>query len=273
MTRKGSVDFRGLRKPSYGAMSVNGLSGEHGEPAGGEAMAAAASDSWFEDLIGSRHVRCPTCNGSGKIPKGQEDKLVALIPYSDNRLKPRRTKLYVSIAVFTTLLACGLLIFFLMPREVQVSNNHIKSIDVHVNKTQGTVWIYIESEVNVTNWNFFPVTMGSMSLQVLYHETVVGKSLTTATDQVPIRAHKQVKVSVNTTFDDSKDLGYVAELCSNPIDWVHHLILQLQITCSTSYLSHSENLTLTDYEYVDCGTVIPPVTIPPITLEHPQLAS
>ncbi|XP_035689462.1 transmembrane protein 106B-like [Branchiostoma floridae] len=272
MTRKASVDFRGPRKKSYGTMSVNGLSGEHGEPTDGEVMAAAASDSWFEDLIGSRHVRCPTCNGSGKIPKGQEDKLVALIPYSDNRLKPRRTKLYVFIAVFITLLACGLLIFFLMPREVQVSNNHIKKIDVHVNKTQGTVWIYMESEVNVTNWNFFPVTMGSMSLQVLYHETVVGKSLTTATDMVPIRAHKQVKVSVNTTFDDSKDLGYVAELCSNPIDWVHHLFLQLQITCSTSYLSHSENLTLTDYEYVDCGVVIPPVTIPPVTLGQPQLS-
>ena len=51
---------------------------------------------------------CPTCGGTGKVPKGvsascnnycdvcitytgQQEELVALIPYKDDRLKPRRT--------------------------------------------------------------------------------------------------------------------------------------------------------------------------------------
>ena len=61
---------------------------------------------------------CPTCQGTGRIPKGisslncwvmdihvlafflgQEDELVALIPYKDKRLKPRRTYVLSSICV------------------------------------------------------------------------------------------------------------------------------------------------------------------------------
>lgn len=47
--------------------------------------------SVFDFKSGSVQAVCPTCHGTGRIPKGQEDELVALIPYNDKRLKPRRT--------------------------------------------------------------------------------------------------------------------------------------------------------------------------------------
>ncbi|XP_042360251.1 transmembrane protein 106B-like [Plectropomus leopardus] len=36
-------------------------------------------------------VHCPTCQGTGRIPRGQESKLVAVIPCTDQRLRPRHT--------------------------------------------------------------------------------------------------------------------------------------------------------------------------------------
>lgn len=69
----------------------------------------------YVEFTGRDSVTCPTCQGTGRIPRGkhfsnnfvvdmvqfrscnklfnvgQENQLVALIPYSDQRLKPRRT--------------------------------------------------------------------------------------------------------------------------------------------------------------------------------------
>ena len=59
---------------------------------------------------------CPTCKGTGRIAKEQEEELVALIPYNDQRLRPSRTKLYVIIAVIVCLVASGSTLFFILPR-------------------------------------------------------------------------------------------------------------------------------------------------------------
>ena len=44
-----------------------------------------------ERATGASFVICPTCQGSGEIPRELEKQLVALIPYGDQRLKPRHT--------------------------------------------------------------------------------------------------------------------------------------------------------------------------------------
>uniref|UniRef100_A0A7N4PU84 Transmembrane protein 106A n=1 Tax=Sarcophilus harrisii TaxID=9305 RepID=A0A7N4PU84_SARHA len=78
----------------------------------------------------SSFVTCPTCQGTGEIPSELEKQLVALIPYGDQRLKPRRTKLYVSLAVFTCLLMTSLIIFFLFPRSILVQPAGLSSSEV-----------------------------------------------------------------------------------------------------------------------------------------------
>ena len=51
--------------------------------------------------------------------------LVALIPYDDERLKPKKTAVYVTLSISGAVLACaviaGLLVYFMMPRPVEIN--------------------------------------------------------------------------------------------------------------------------------------------------------
>ncbi|KAM9657038.1 transmembrane protein 106A isoform 2-T2 [Morphnus guianensis] len=84
-------------------------------------------------------VNCPTCQGTGRIPREQEKQLVALIPYGDQRLKPRRTKLYVCVAVTICLLTTSLSIFFLFPRSVTVLPAGLNASSAGFNATTASI--------------------------------------------------------------------------------------------------------------------------------------
>ncbi|XP_010003738.1 PREDICTED: transmembrane protein 106C-like, partial [Chaetura pelagica] len=45
----------------------------------------------YVEFPGQDNIPCPTCQGTGCIPAEQVNELVALIPYSDQRLRPHRT--------------------------------------------------------------------------------------------------------------------------------------------------------------------------------------
>ena len=64
---------------------------------------------------------CPTCMGKGKLSQSQADSVLALIPAGDKRLKPRRTKLYLTITAVVSFLFSFLLGFFLWPRSILVA--------------------------------------------------------------------------------------------------------------------------------------------------------
>merc|ERR1712170_66733 len=84
------------------------------------------TDSISYEEFGGDHdyTNCPTCQGTGRVPRTQQQELVALIPYDDDRLKPKRTALWVTLGVVTAVLACGLvagsLVYILVPRTVVV---------------------------------------------------------------------------------------------------------------------------------------------------------
>ena len=66
------------------------------------------------------HLLCfPTKSSS------TSQQLVALIPYDDERLKPKKTAVYVTLAISGAVLACGviagLLVYFMMPRPVEIN--------------------------------------------------------------------------------------------------------------------------------------------------------
>lgn len=83
-----------------------------------------------EGTAGASFVTCPTCQGSGKIPQELEKQLVALIPYGDQRLKPKHTKLFVFLAVLICLVTSSFIIFFLFPRSVVVQPAGLNSSTV-----------------------------------------------------------------------------------------------------------------------------------------------
>ncbi|CAD5206282.1 unnamed protein product [Bursaphelenchus okinawaensis] len=88
----------------------------------------------YTELMGGS-VPCPSCNGSGMIPKELEGTLVALIPLTDDRLKPK--KLWKTVIVWITIfiLLGSATIFVLMPRTVNISSLQRPISIVHIIKT------------------------------------------------------------------------------------------------------------------------------------------
>ncbi|MEQ2206051.1 hypothetical protein XENOCAPTIV_021834 [Xenoophorus captivus] len=134
----------------------------------------------YVEFTGRDSVTCPTCQGTGRIPRGykdaviffptqsvpghpvtcfcstgQENQLVALIPYSDQRLRPSRTKLYVTISVALCLLLSGLAVFFLFPRSIDVTYVGVKSAYVSYDQQQRIVYltITVRMTLSITQYN------------------------------------------------------------------------------------------------------------------------
>ncbi|KAL7857008.1 hypothetical protein SRHO_G00159070 [Serrasalmus rhombeus] len=190
---------------------------------------------------------CPTCQGTGRIPRGQEAQLVAVIPCSDQRLKPRHTKLYVCISVVLCLLVCSLILFFLFPRSVDLSPVTLQSSQIYFAPEK--VDMIITNKLNLSNHNFVTIQVQDLDLQVLIYETVVGKTKTSNVTTVIPRSQKTLTVVTSITIDDPGLNSY----CRSASIRIHTLFLHLQMTIKVSYLSHAEQLSMDTYEYIDCG--------------------
>uniref|UniRef100_A0A8C3UUS4 Transmembrane protein 106C n=1 Tax=Catharus ustulatus TaxID=91951 RepID=A0A8C3UUS4_CATUS len=127
----------------------------------------------YMEFAGQDSITCPTCQGTGRIPTEQVNELVALIPYSDQRLRPQRTKLYVLLSVLLCLLLSGLGGFFLFPHSVLVDDDGIKVVQVWFDRKNSAVLLAITATLRIRNSNFYSVTVSSLSSQVQYMNTVV----------------------------------------------------------------------------------------------------
>nr|XP_020479159.1 transmembrane protein 106B-like [Monopterus albus]XP_020479161.1 transmembrane protein 106B-like [Monopterus albus] len=200
----------------------------------------------------SRHnsgetVHCPTCQGTGRIPRGQESKLVAVIPCNDQRLRPRHTKLYVAVSVGVCLLVSALVLFFLYPRSVLLSPVAVKSSFVYF--TEDDVLIKITNVLNISNHNFVPVQAYNLTVQALNYDTVVGTvSIKSVTSVTPLSI-KTYSFMIPITLTDPGLCNY----CKTASFPVHTLYLHLQMSMTVYYLAHYEQLSLETYEYIDCG--------------------
>ncbi|KAM9462093.1 transmembrane protein 106A [Clarias gariepinus] len=196
---------------------------------------------------------CPTCQGLGRIPRGEEDKLVAVIPCTDQRLKPSRTKLYVCISVALCLLICFLVLFFLFPRSLVVSPVNLQSSFVYF--TSKSVQMIITNKLNISNQNFVSTETHDLDLQVLIIDVVVGRTKISNVTTVPPRSQRTFTVVTNVTIDEPGLVYY----CQTGVFRPHTLYVHLQMTVKAYYLSHEEQLSLDTFQYIDCGrnTTIP----------------
>ncbi|RXM28181.1 Transmembrane protein 106B [Acipenser ruthenus] len=217
----------------------NGLADAHDKDGGH----GDVSQFPYVEFTGRDSVTCQTCQGTGRIPRGQENQLVALIPYSDQRLRPRRTKLYVTVAVMVCLLLSGLAVFFLFPRSIDVSYVGIKSAYVSYNQDQRIIYLNITNTLNITNNNYYSVEVANISAQVQFSKTVIGKSrLSNATSIGPLDMN-QVSFVLLITCD----------YCTLPSIKVHNIVVMMQVTVTTAYFGHTEQVSQERYQYVDCG--------------------
>lgn len=205
-------------------------------------------------------VDCPTCKGTGRIPRGQESKLVAVIPCNDHRLRPRHTKLYVAASVGACILVSALVLFFLFPRAVLLSPVSVQSSIVYF--TEDDVQINITNVLNITNHNFATVQAYNLTVQALNYVTVVGAvSINEVTSVKPLSIQMySFMIPIKLTDPGLRDY------CKRPAYPVHILYLHLQMSMTVYYLAHYEQLSLEAYEYIDCGansTIPHPVQPPP----------
>ncbi|XP_068588766.1 transmembrane protein 106C [Cebidichthys violaceus] len=206
----------------------------------------------YVEFTGRDSITCPTCQGTGRIPSDQVNELVALIPYSDQRLRPQRTKLYVVLSVVLCLLASSLVAFFLFPRSVVVVDDGIHSVTVLINPSGMNVLMNMTSTLNLSNPNFFSVLVQSVSCQVLYMKTVIGtQQLDSVTTILPL-GHSQVNYTVSVEIGSSAP--YVYAFCSMPSIKVHNIVVYMQTTVKTSYMVRTSQNSLEAYRYIDCGS-------------------
>ncbi|XP_008419433.1 transmembrane protein 106B-like isoform X1 [Poecilia reticulata] len=205
----------------------------------------------YVEFTGRDSVTCPTCQGTGRIPRGQENQLVALIPYSDQRLRPRRTKLYVSASVVLCLLLSSLAVFFLFPRSINVSNVGVKSVYVSYDLDQHIVYLNITNILNITNNNYYPVEVANITAQVQFARTVIGNSRISNVITISPLNMKRIDYMVPTVIGD--ELNYMYEYCTLETIKVHNIVVMTHVTITATYFGHSEQISEEMYQYVDCG--------------------
>ncbi|XP_077020381.1 transmembrane protein 106A [Tamandua tetradactyla] len=213
-----------------------------------------------EGAVGVSFVTCPTCQGSGEIPRELEKQLVALIPYGDQRLKPRHTKLSVFLAVLICLLTCSLIVFFLFPRTITLQPAGLNSSTVAFDATD--IYLTITNILNISNSNYYPITVTQLTIEVLHLSLVVGHISNSFYLHIGPLASEQIFYAVASRIWDENTY----KICTWLKIKVHHVLLQIQGTLTCTYLSHSEQLVFQSYEYVDCrGNT----TVPHLPAPHP----
>ncbi|XP_075951531.1 transmembrane protein 106C-like isoform X3 [Anarhichas minor] len=162
----------------------------------------------YVEFTGRDSITCPTCQGTGRIPSDQVNELVALIPYSDQRLRPQRTKLYVVLSVVLCLLASSLVAFFLFPRSVVVVDDGIHSVTVLLNPSGMNVLMNmtVNYTVSVEIGSSAPYvytfcSMPSIKVHniVVYMQTTVKTSYMVRTSQNSLEAYRYIDCGSNTT--------------------------------------------------------------------------
>ncbi|KAK7124891.1 hypothetical protein R3I94_019074 [Phoxinus phoxinus] len=205
----------------------------------------------YVEFTGRDSVTCPTCQGTGRIPRGQENQLVALIPYSDQRLRPRRTKLYVTASVTVCLLLSSLAVFFLFPRSIDVNYVGVKSVYVSYDQSKRIVYLNVTNSLNITNNNYYSVDVANITAQVQFSKTVIGKTRISNITTIGPLDMKQIDYMVPTTIAD--EMSYMYDYCTLQSIKVHNIVVMMQITVTTVYFGHAEQVSQEMYQYVDCG--------------------
>uniref|UniRef100_A0A8C3GK92 Transmembrane protein 106C n=1 Tax=Cairina moschata TaxID=8855 RepID=A0A8C3GK92_CAIMO len=192
----------------------------------------------------------PPARALAAFPRVNE--LVALIPYSDQRLRPQRTKLYVLLSVLLCLLISGLVVFFLFPHSVLVDDGGIKVVQVWFDKKNSVVVLAITATLRIRNSNFYSVAVTSLTSQVQYMNTVVGSQQITNVSSIQPLSDKLVNFTVKAEMGGP--FSYVYFFCTFPKVKVHNIVIFMRTSVKLSYIGHVTQSALETYHYVDCST-------------------
>jgi len=161
--------------------------------------------------------------------------------------------------VIFTLLACGLTLFFVLPKSIQIEdpsggfNHDFTNYTVTIKDNSTHTNINVTKVLLIKNQNFFSVRILNITLAASFDKpsVSVGNGFILKDFSVPARTNMEVPVSVNTTFSPENKLGYVGSLCTG--NRIHDIVMQFNIVMTSSYLQHSEQNSVSSYNYIDCS--------------------
>lgn len=199
-------------------------------------------------------VVCPTCEGTGTI---EEDAghMVTFVPVKDERLRPAWTKVKIAALVVVIMVIGGCTTYFLYPRTVniQINAHEIKDYDFD----SPSPWIEYSFVMNVSNPNFFPITLKGLTMQMLYVEVIVSNRRFKDDYHVGMRTIKEDTVTMRASYD-SKSVGrYIKKECYKNRNYVPQLMVSY---AELSYWMHTQHIqSKDDYFFTDCDSMIFPL--------------
>lgn len=212
----------------------------------------------YTELMGGS-VPCPSCKGTGRIPKEMEETLVALIPLNDDRLKPKRTWFWVLIGIAVCAVLASLAIFMLVPRSVDLYSNRPAINIIHVTEHRQLppkIQFHFMNYVNISNANYYVVQVVNTSATIIskfqpWSSDVIGSGLNSTTVAIaPLSSHNN-----RLMFNNSVTLtDVVAEYCQAPFSRLTSLYVNMQfdIVVSLIYFNHREQVSLSTTQQVCC---------------------
>uniref|UniRef100_A0A8C4RAF9 Transmembrane protein 106B n=1 Tax=Eptatretus burgeri TaxID=7764 RepID=A0A8C4RAF9_EPTBU len=142
----------------------------------------------------SNSLNCPTCNGTGRIGSERANELVALIPCSDKRLKPRRLTFYIIISIVACMVLCSLIVFFIYPRTICISELSVNNSTAWT-KSNSSVSLNFTLQGTIHNGNFYSIKVSNITYEASFFTSVVS-----TTDKnnftIPTRSSHKVSSSV-----------------------------------------------------------------------------
>ncbi|KRY76599.1 Polyphosphoinositide phosphatase [Trichinella pseudospiralis] len=183
-------------------------------------------------------IACPSCLGNGYIPRDREDELVALIPFSDKRLKPSKTWMWVISSILICLLLSGLALYFLLPRTINVFSNSLAVTEVFLQSYEPgkTMKVNFMTFVNVSNENFYDIEVTNASSKVSKmvfpnRSEVIGYGFNKSIVVVPkLSSFYPIGLNVTVTLSD-----WALAMCELSYGYIR---LYFQFTLTFSYLLH-----------------------------------
>ena len=131
-----------------------------------------------------------TMNPAPANPAPVQSGYLTLIPLSDDRLKPRRTKLTVAVLLSLAMLLAGM-VFILVPRELTTGEIRIFSDQMSWNSTKGTYQLDLLAHVPIYNPNYLAVRCAHIPDQTL----VLSNSMPVTKMPAAVRGSRSSSVS------------------------------------------------------------------------------
>lgn len=229
------------------------VNSEHGDSTSSH---VSSGKKYFGLSLGNATRNCPTCNGIGKVKKDEQHQLVALIPLSDNRLKPKRIWLWILSTFIVCLIIASTLTFLLAPRTISITN---KQVDLHPfnitqitdsdNATVGLSLSFMEI-FEIHNANFFRVKMKNLTLELNRISHLVAPKIAYTKD-FPLDARESTNVTVNVTYIMYADSDPYVDLCNTGV--INELFALITTTFQFSTLwSGDLEVQLKNTQYLYC---------------------